>query len=549
MGYSVNLARNPRAGRGLDDWSITNVGMAGYGITEGNAFLVNPNGRMVQGRDLSFLDFTPKDFKVDVTFLLQGFSPSAKENSFIQIEITYDDGSKNAERIYLKQGSIPYKYRHPIYNSWNQMSTTIEPPDGKVATYVEISVVNQGDGQILIDSFEYRHNNNPFDSNTPEDSETENSIITDAKGIHIYDGNVFEQAPRVLTLGEYGEENNIKLFGLDTSLEGVDQYVRIGRIGTKKNDDGEPGGAEFVPRYGLEIKGVNNTIMIDEYGIDPRFVKSFKNMIFNSSFERFDPASKEPEYWTGGVVVSDASFDNTHSLMLKPGVMTEQKPSSPMGHPRPDPAWWGGGPTRVSFMKKGGDVQVQVFSEYDFAPHMLTDEKGEKKLYYNTGYSDNWNDGKYTFSFVPDRPGRIWLRFTNISSSVAYLDAVQLEPDFNGKYPSFYSNGPFSLGSNEVPLSDTWLEYINIPYQPMVAIRFNQAYTLPPSVNVNILRNTNTPNQGGSLGGLNMTPNVDLIIESVDDILKYTGAVITWGGSPPSSIPDGYVSVQVIGRV
>lgn len=105
------------------------------------------------------------------------------------------------------------------------------------------------------------------------------------------------------------------------------------------------------------------------------------------------------------------------------------------------------------------------------------------------------------------------------------------------------------VAGQEVPLSDTWLEYINIPYQPTVAIRFNQAYTLPPSVNVNILRNTNTPNQGGSLGGLNMTPNVDLIIESVDDILKYTGAVITWGGSPPSSIPDGYVSVQVIGRV
>ncbi len=102
----------------------------------------------------------------------------------------------------------------------------------------------------------------------------------------------------------------------------------------------------------------------------------------------------------------------------------------------------------------------------------------------------------------------------------------------------------------ETPLSDTWLEYVNVPYEPMVTIKFNQKYSLPPTVNACILRNKNDYNYGGSFGYYHMTPNIDLIIEGGENgFLYYTGAVITWGGTPPDEIPDGYVSVQAIGRV
>jgi hypothetical protein len=115
-------------------------------------------------------------------------------------------------------------------------------------------------------------------------------------------------------------------------------------------------------------------------------------------------------------------------------------------------------------------------------PIALTKESGEVQFYYNTGSSSNWDDGRYTFSFEPAKSGRVWIRFSNIGGGAAYIDAVQMEPDFNGKYPSFYTNGPYSVSADEIPLSDTWLEYINVPYAQTISIQFNQRYSLPPSV-------------------------------------------------------------------
>lgn len=302
-------------------------------------------------------------------------------------------------------------------------------------------------------------------------------------------------------------------------------------------------------RYGLRIKGDNGELMLDEYGIDPRFIKAFKNMIWNSSFERFDPTTKIPQYWSGGEATASSSFDNTHSMKLDIGQMSEQNQSSGGYNPRPNPAWWDNKRTRVSFFKKGGDVQVQVFSEYDYAPFALTDENGTTQTYYNTGHSSNWEDGRYTFSFEPTKPGRVWMRFSNIGGSAAYIDAVQMEPDFNGKYPSFYTNGPYSVSADEIPLSDTWLEYINVPYSQSISIQFNQKYSLPPTVTANLTRNINAANNGGAFGNHNISPNIDLIIENVGGYLFYTGAHITFGGSAPSSISNGYISIHVVGRV
>ena len=307
---------------------------------------------------------------------------------------------------------------------------------------------------------------------------------------------------------------------------------------------------EIAPsRYGLRIKGNNGELMLDEYGIDPRFIKAFKNLVWNSSFERFDPTTKIPQYWTGGESTASSSFDNTRSLKLGVGQMSEQSLSVGSFTPRPDPAWWNNKKTRVSFFKNGGDVQVQVFSEYDFAPFDLTDEADVTRAYYNTGVSSSWDDGSYTFSFEPTKSGRVWIRFSNIGGGAAYIDAVQMEPDFNGKYPSFYTNGPYSVSADEVPLSDSWLEYINVPYSQSISVQFNQRYSLPPAVTVGLVRNKNAANSGSAFGNYNISPNIDLIIENEGGYLFYTGAFISFGGTVPSSITNGYISVHVVGRV
>lgn len=307
---------------------------------------------------------------------------------------------------------------------------------------------------------------------------------------------------------------------------------------------------EIAPsRYGLRIKGNNGELMLDEYGIDPRFIKAFKNLVWNSSFERFDPTTKIPQFWTGGESTASSSFDNTRSLKLGVGQMSEQSQSVGSFTPRPDPAWWNNKKTRVSFFKNGGDIQVQVFSEYDFSPFDLTDEAGVTRAYYNTGVSSSWDDGSYTFSFEPTKSGRVWIRFSNIGGGAAYIDAVQMEPDFNGKYPSFYTNGPYSVSADEVPLSDSWLEYINVPYAQSISVQFNQRYSLPPAVTVGLVRNKNAANSGSAFGNYNISPNIDLIIENDGGYLFYTGAFISFGGTVPSSITNGYISVHVVGRV
>lgn len=328
------------------------------------------------------------------------------------------------------------------------------------------------------------------------------------------------------------------------NIEAIDEHegtvIKIGKI--KEEDEEEPA------KYGISITGSNGELMLDEYGIDPRFVKSFKNMIWNSSFERYDPVTKIPQYWTGGESFSTSSFDNSHSMKLEVGETSEQ--TGPVGgfNPRPTPASWGGRTGRFSFAKKGGAVQVQIFRGYDHTPYDLTDEEGNTKPYYNTAESINWDDGRYTFSFEPDSPGNVWARFSNIGTSVAYIDAVQLEPDFNGKYPSFYTHGPHSVSAEEIPMSNTWLEYVNVPYASAISVEFNRKYTLPPTITASLLRNKNAANVGSDFGNYHVSPNIDLVTEVQNDYLYYTGAFISFNSSAPTSIPNGYIGVQIVGR-
>jgi len=103
---------------------------------------------------------------------------------------------------------------------------------------------------------------------------------------------------------------------------------------------------------------------VDSHGLNPEFFKFYPNQVYNSSFERFNLATKKPDFWdTSGEVTPNSRFDNTYSLKLEPGQYAKQKEETGIGG-LADPAWWSWWcpDTRYSFRVKGsgGKVKVQV---------------------------------------------------------------------------------------------------------------------------------------------------------------------------------------------
>ncbi len=331
-----------------------------------------------------------------------------------------------------------------------------------------------------------------------------------------------------------------------------DGYTRLTDSGIKVYDDDdrlrvhlgqlEPG------KFGLSLIAKNQQLLINEYGIDPRFIKNYKNVVMNSSFERFDSLTKKPALWSGGESTSSTSFFGTHSMMLDVGESSEMAEDSmyPNINPRPDPSWWGRGPTRVSFYHKFGACQMQVFNTVTFAPCEMTLPDGTIQTYLNTTYDDEWKS--YTVAIDPGESGRIWVRYTNIDTVPSAIDAVQIEPDFTGRWPSFYTDGPYSVSPNDGILSSVWAEFINIPFAQEVDIEFNKAYKRAPSVSVSLCYDLKADNSGRTVPENEIVFNTDLLIESVGEVKQYYGCRIVACGSTPSSITNGYISVIVIGR-
>ena len=181
--------------------------------------------------------------------------------------------------------------------------------------------------------------------------------------------------------------------------------------------------------------------LIDQYGLDTRFVKWFKNMCYNSSFEVFDPDTKLPAYWDGGVSSPDSNFFGDHSLKLEPAESSKQTAAI-------NPQWYNSvsAKTRVSFHKKGGAVKVSVLAA-DGTPFTLTDEVGATGAYIEYAANTNWLPESYTVSFTHSTGTSIRVKFENSGSADAYIDGVIVEPDYTGKRPSFYSDGPNSIGT------------------------------------------------------------------------------------------------------
>ena len=111
------------------------------------------------------------------------------------------------------------------------------------------------------------------------------------------------------------------------------------------------GDGELRPFFGL-----NNHLLLDYFGINPDFIKRTKNLIPNSGFEWYDPATMKPRDWTGdGVVDITEAWEGKASLKLMPGQTMQMETGV-------DPALWGEEQTRVSFRHKGGAVRVKAIS-------------------------------------------------------------------------------------------------------------------------------------------------------------------------------------------
>ena len=219
---------------------------------------------------------------------------------------------------------------------------------------------------------------------------------------------------------------------------------------------------EFVDER-LQMIADNEFQFFDKHGLNPDFMKRFPNKIVNSGFEWYDEANDSPMYWTGnGVVTKDSNWEGTVALVLEPGQYIEQGDFPEGWGAGADPAWWQEIQTRVSFKHKGGVVRVRVRLYSDDSDHTLTDNSDMDNIvsgsYLDYPVAPNWEDGHRTFYFMPiPSGGRVKVRFENVDPSAnVYLDAVQMEPDFTGRWPSFYTGGPRST---------SLVEYTHVPIE------------------------------------------------------------------------------------
>ncbi len=196
----------------------------------------------------------------------------------------------------------------------------------------------------------------------------------------------------------------------------------------------------------ISIKNLGGaSTIIDGYGIDPKFLDYFKNMVYNSSFEGFDSVSLCPFYWFGGTSDANSNFHGSYSMKVLAGNTATQLLTAAI-----NPAWYGRGRTRVTFFSKGGQVKIQVYDVTNSRYFTLTDEAGNTGTYITYPTRTNWQDSRSSVSFDSDQSGgssctQFLIVFTNVhGSDAAYIDAVSCHPDFTGKWAQLYKDGPKS---------------------------------------------------------------------------------------------------------
>jgi hypothetical protein len=206
----------------------------------------------------------------------------------------------------------------------------------------------------------------------------------------------------------------------------------------------------------LNINKVTNTggTVVDQYGIDTKYIKNFKNMMQNSQFEIYDNITMIPTRWTTLGVVSNASnFHGTVSLKLTAG-QTAQSITGVI-----DSDWYNTNlviNSRTSFYRRGGSIQVEVYND---TTQLLISTNDPTANSVQSGYSlifpahTSWYDSRVSLSFDHTGMHNIMVKFTNVDSIDLYIDAVQLEPDFSGWWPSIYSDGQYSDPNTKITVS------------------------------------------------------------------------------------------------
>lgn len=197
MAYSSGLIINPDTSNGLTGWTASNVT-----IEDAYFVLATPVAILAQSRSFESLDFTPSSFKVTLQIL---FAPYATViDDFIVATVTYMDLTKEFYTVPLRQVISPA-------NNIISFDVTISK---ELSTIQITATKNSSVDSIKIKSIDYAHADNPFVAD-PVKTNAYNSIIADAFGVHVYNGNAFEGAARILTLGEYSNQ----IFGLKATKE------------------------------------------------------------------------------------------------------------------------------------------------------------------------------------------------------------------------------------------------------------------------------------------------------------------------------------------
>lgn len=269
---------------------------------------------------------------------------------------------------------------------------------------------------------------------------------------------------------------------------------------------------------------------VDVYGINPEYLKFYPNKCANSGFEVFDSGTMKPHYWdTDGVVSPDSSFDNTYSLKLTPNQYAIQAEDD-TGFGPADPFWWSWcQDTRISFRVKGNGGRVRVSVEQGGANQSLwyweKNSEGEwvkvtAVSYLEFDTASDWPASLRTFCVTPQASGKIKLRFDNVGSVDIYIDAVIIEPDWTGRWPSFYTGGPKS----QIEVAEEYFEYGSADWNASgVEFTLENAYISRPVAVASVESDTPTDFD---------TADFQLVIKYVQETVN--------------GVPDCYSKIQVI---
>lgn len=206
---------------------------------------------------------------------------------------------------------------------------------------------------------------------------------------------------------------------------------------------------------------------LDQYGIDTGYIKFHSNKCHNSGFENLSSTGR-PFFWvTDGVVSEDSNFDDTVALCLSSGQYAVQTTEPGVGGLW-DPSWWSTwcNKTRISFRVKGGSSDCKVKAEVLNASSQAQSisywtystigwVETTAATYLETIAGSNWSVARRSFDSLATSSGRYRVKFTNTGTGSVYIDAVTVEPDYTGRWPSFYTAGPRSQQSHRYFIQTT----------------------------------------------------------------------------------------------